>query len=163
LQARYNASKEPARNLEVQRPSERANKRHVGGFTRADLLPQGKDFDEWDEFEKICRRDQELDVFLWWENNKARFPTLYGLAKQYLTIPATSASSERQFSKAQRLKTKKRYSLKAQKLSSMVVVCENRESYEEVVALRKSCEDSSSDRTSLSREPSDNITDTEDS
>ena len=36
----------------------------------------------------------------WWEGNKSQFPLLYNVAAKYLAIPATSASSERLFSKA---------------------------------------------------------------
>ena len=36
----------------------------------------------------------------WWNMNEHRFPKLAKLAKIYLGIPATSASSERLFSKA---------------------------------------------------------------
>jgi len=44
-------------------------------------------------------RDEHM-VCEWWEGNKSQFPLLYNLAAKCLAIPATSASSERSFSKA---------------------------------------------------------------
>ena len=40
------------------------------------------------------------NVMAWWNMNEYRFPKLAKLAKIYLGIPATSAPSERLFSKA---------------------------------------------------------------
>lgn len=47
----------------------------------------------------------------WWKENAARFPTLAILAKSYLSVPATSTPSERVFSAAGNIVTKKRASL----------------------------------------------------
>jgi len=44
-------------------------------------------------------RDKHM-VCEWWEGNKSQFPLLYNFAAKYLAILATSASSERSFSKA---------------------------------------------------------------
>ena len=53
---------------------------------------------ELEEFllEKSLPRNS--DVMAWWNTNEHRFPKLAKLAKVYLGIPATSASSERLFS-----------------------------------------------------------------
>uniref|UniRef100_G3PNR9 HAT C-terminal dimerisation domain-containing protein n=1 Tax=Gasterosteus aculeatus TaxID=69293 RepID=G3PNR9_GASAC len=47
----------------------------------------------------------------WWKSNEARFPALASLAKSFLCIPATSTPSERLFSAAGNIASKKRASL----------------------------------------------------
>ena len=38
------------------------------------------------------------NVFMWWFDNRTRFPSLYNMAQKYLIIPATECTSERVFS-----------------------------------------------------------------
>ena len=52
------------------------------------------------------------DVMAWWNMNRHRFPKLAKLTKIYLGITATSASSERLFSKADIITAKHRNCLK---------------------------------------------------
>jgi hypothetical protein len=47
----------------------------------------------------------------WWKNNKDKYPILAKLAKSYLCIPGTSTPSERLFSAAGNVASKKRASL----------------------------------------------------
>ena len=47
----------------------------------------------------------------WWKENCNRFPMVAALARQMLAIPATSAQSERLFSKAGQIVTDRRSSL----------------------------------------------------
>jgi hypothetical protein len=49
--------------------------------------------------------------FKWWASQKSRFPILSQLAKKYLAIPATSASSEKLFSDAGNVMTVRRTNL----------------------------------------------------
>lgn len=49
--------------------------------------------------------------FKWWASQQSRFPILSQLAKKYLAIPATSASSERLFSDAGNVMTVRRTNL----------------------------------------------------
>ncbi|XP_070401322.1 E3 SUMO-protein ligase ZBED1-like [Nothobranchius furzeri] len=60
-------------------------------------------------------REQSLpktdDPLIWWKANEQRFPTLAKLANPLLCIPATSTPSERLFSAAGNIVSKKRASL----------------------------------------------------
>ena len=57
----------------------------------------------------VTRRD--CDVLLWWKEHEAMFPLLSKAARAFLTIPASSATSERLWSVAGNIVTAKRYSL----------------------------------------------------
>ena len=80
----------------------------------------------------------ELDLFVsdsiisrascplkWWNENHARFPVLAAVAREYLTIPATSVLSERLFSKAGEIITKKRSSINPNKADKTIFLMEN--------------------------------------
>lgn len=54
---------------------------------------------------------KEENPVKWWKENEVRFPILAMLAKSYLSVPATSTPSERLFSVAGNIVTKKRASL----------------------------------------------------
>jgi hypothetical protein len=82
-------------------------------------------------------REPFADAEQWWFANKDVYPILFRLAQKWLHVPATSASSERQFSKAKRLKPKKRWSIKPLKLGSMVVVAENSSLVDRAIARRR--------------------------
>lgn len=43
------------------------------------------------------------NIFEWWKCNKGRFPILFAMAQDFLSIPATSVDSERVFSCAGRV------------------------------------------------------------
>ena len=66
---------------------------------------------------QISRNDDPLK---WWRNNECRYPCLSSLAKRYLCIPATSASSERVFSTSGNIVTQKRSTLSSENLESLV-------------------------------------------
>ena len=65
------------------------------------------------------------DVMAWWSMNECRFPKLAKLAKIYFGIPATSASSERLFSKAGIITAKHRNCLKAKNVEAIVFLNKN--------------------------------------
>ena len=52
-----------------------------------------------------------FDVLQWWKEHKNEFPHLFLLFKKYMHIPATSVPSERIFSLANNIVTKKRSNL----------------------------------------------------
>ena len=41
----------------------------------------------------------DMDPLMWWKQHQQEFPDLIRMARQYLTVPATSASPERFFSR----------------------------------------------------------------
>lgn len=78
------------------------------------------------EINKFANVIEEVeDVLLWWKNNKNNFPILAQLARIILAIPATSAPSERIFSVAGDILTKKRSSLSSFKLNYLIFIHEN--------------------------------------
>lgn len=69
---------------------------------------------------------KETQPLQWWSMNEHRFPKLSLLAKNYLCIPATSTPSERLFSKAGNVITKKRNCLKPKTVDAILFLNGNR-------------------------------------
>jgi hypothetical protein len=65
------------------------------------------------------------EVWKWWVRSAKNLSVLTQLSEEILLIPATSASSERSFSKASRLKSLERMSLKAGTLEDMMALAGN--------------------------------------
>jgi hypothetical protein len=99
MRSRY----ESIRGIEDDTTASQNTKRRPHAFTR-DILIEFKS-DEWTDFQRVERGFDvsAFDVSEWWRSNKDRFPTLFKLVQQYLIVPATSATSERQFFKAKRM------------------------------------------------------------
>lgn len=68
---------------------------------------------------------QTADPLKWWQNNETRFRSLTVLARKYLPIPATSASSERVFSLAGGICNRRRASLSPDHLNALVFLNRN--------------------------------------
>jgi hypothetical protein len=97
--------------LKGEMPAARKHRKHPegagqwNGVTRDELLGiRADDHNEYTEFCQMDRlpnaRQKDFDPETWWESRRQDFPILYEMAKKYLVIPATSASVERQFSRA---------------------------------------------------------------
>ena len=56
---------------------------------------------------------QDQDILMWWKDHTGEYPAVSAMARDFLAIPATSASVERAFSGAKRLVSSDRCSLKA--------------------------------------------------
>ena len=69
----------------------------------------------------------------WWKKHEKSFPTLAGLARKYLAIEATSAASERVFSKAQRITTADRNRLDPDLIGKLLYISTNLEYYEDYI------------------------------
>jgi hypothetical protein len=68
---------------------------------------------------------QTADPLKWWKENEARFRTISILARKYLSIPATSAPSERVFSLAGSICNRRRASLSPEHLNALVFLNAN--------------------------------------
>lgn len=63
----------------------------------------------------------EVNIINWWQENANQFPRLYKFFKKISTIPATSASSERDFSHAGNVITDKRTLLLPENLNDLII------------------------------------------
>jgi hypothetical protein len=70
--------------------------------------------------------NHNLCLLLWWKTHENKYAGLAKLAKMYLGIPATSASSEREFSTAGNIATSKRSCLLPQNVNLLVFLYENK-------------------------------------
>ncbi|KAL3759277.1 hypothetical protein ACHAWU_002078 [Discostella pseudostelligera] len=68
---------------------------------------------------------QFSDPLMWWEGRKIAYPNLYVLAQRFLSIPATSAPSERLWSLASRIVTIRRARLESTLIGDLMFIKEN--------------------------------------
>jgi len=61
-----------------------------------------------------------MDPLSWWRTNASKFPILAIMARNYLAIPATSASSERVFSTTGNIVTRNRNRLTGKTLEMLI-------------------------------------------
>ena len=69
--------------------------------------------------------DGDDDPLQWWKFHESDFPLLAQYARRYLAIPASSAPTERHFSKVGQIVTAKRVQLKPNKANMLVFLAEN--------------------------------------
>lgn len=80
------------------------------------------------EYEKYLDEEEigfDEDPLEWWKNNESRFPKIAVLARRYLSIPASSAPSERVFSTAGHIVNVKRTSLLPENVDMLVFLNKN--------------------------------------
>jgi len=68
----------------------------------------------------VCLSDKEFDLLNWWKVNSHRFPVVSRMAKKFLTILATSVSSESTFSTGGRTLDDYRSSLRPSMVEALV-------------------------------------------
>ena len=78
---------------------------------------------------KKIAKDTDVDVLAWWRRNQELFPHLAVLARKYLSMQATSAPSERIFSRARQIIDEKRTRLGPEMAGSLLYVAMNYEWY----------------------------------
>ena len=71
------------------------------------------------------RLDAKSDPLEWWKLHEITFPMLSKVAKKFLAVPATSAASERLFSRSGKIVTPTRASLKPDKVEMLVFLSTN--------------------------------------
>ena len=64
--------------------------------------------DEIQSYFSLSTVDEKTDPLQWWKVNTSQFPHLSQMARDYLSIPATSVPSEQSFSVGKNLITDKR-------------------------------------------------------
>ena len=83
---------------------------------------------EISKYEMFSLAKDDTDILKRWKNHQSILPNLAELAKSVLTIPCSSAKSERVFSCAGNIATKKKNRLLTAKLEDLVILKQNRES-----------------------------------
>jgi hypothetical protein len=89
------------------------------------LIFKKRRIDTTSEFKEYCRQpcsDADVMPLQWWKENEQTFPNLAKMAKDYLAIPGTSASSERAFSGGSQLITAFRCSLSPSTVSACMLL-----------------------------------------
>ena len=89
-------------------------------FDDDDSDDEGAEEDEVDEYLGLKRAKEFTGVFSWWDSHKDRFPTLYLIAADYLTIAPTSVAVERVFSAAGRVTSPLRNRLAEESIRELV-------------------------------------------
>ena len=77
---------------------------------------------EVEQYLLIAPTAEAKDIAVFWKRKKDLFPHLYKLARSILAVPATSASSEREFSAAGFLLNEKRSRLKPETVESLLLI-----------------------------------------
>lgn len=76
-------------------------------------------------YEKFSTPPKSFDVLTWWRNHKDVLPILSRLARLFLSVPASSAQSERTFSFGGNFVTQKRTRLNPKKVEELTVIKAN--------------------------------------
>ncbi|XDV36787.1 hypothetical protein PO909_006510 [Leuciscus waleckii] len=103
----------------------RSHQKSILGSSSSEDEDEGEDHDEDEQMSRAVQREvleyfgeqpisKKENPLPWWRINQARYPTLAQLAKSFLGIPATSTPSERLFSAAGNIASKRRASLSAE-------------------------------------------------
>lgn len=77
---------------------------------------------EFEQYSKASRAPFKTNILNWWKMHQKAYPTLAGLARDVLSIPATSVPIERVFSQGSLTMTKTRCSLKDGSLRNLMCI-----------------------------------------
>lgn len=128
------------KNAVTENPSDQETADDESSETALDFLFQSNFISSSDwkvQFENYVAEPQighNLDPLLWWKHHKDLFPLIFKIAQKYLSIPATSAMSERSFSIAGSIVTSKRSCLKPENVNLLTFLYKNRNVLKEIVS-----------------------------
>ena len=106
-----------------QEPVENQNNVASNGTERACRL----ELENYKSISPPAVKNRYMNVLGWWKDHENQFPNLTKLAKKYLSIQATSAPSERIFSKAGNIISEKRTRLGPEIAGKILYVSQNYE------------------------------------
>ena len=89
---------------------------------------------EMKRYETFSYAHKDVDILKWWKSHEKVLPNLSKVAKKELTVPASSAKSEKVFSTGGNFVTKKRNRLGVKKVEELIVVKENKSQIEDFKA-----------------------------
>ena len=102
---------------------DRSQRTQTEGLLDSRISPIEKEFRRYEAF---SLPPKNVSILEWWKCHANVLPLLSKLAKKVLTVPASSAKSERVFSYAGNFVTAKRNSLGAKKVEDLIVIKENK-------------------------------------
>ena len=89
-------------------------------FISQPAAPPQSDFDRY-----LLTPVDDIDALHWWSSTATYYPSVSAPASRYLSVPATSAQSERQFSAAGRLISKIRSRLDGHRVDTLLFLYKN--------------------------------------
>jgi hypothetical protein len=126
LRNEYQSVKELEEFTNIQIPNDDIDLSESNNSLLIDMFTENQNTEsEINEYLTIPQLPFKTDPFKWWGGNKNRFPILSHLAKKYLSISATSTSSERLFSQAGNTMTAKRTQLKPKFFEKLLFLKKN--------------------------------------
>ena len=87
-----------------------------------DSPSKGAITNEVQRYTALPNEPKDTDILSWWRSHSQTFPLLSQLARRYLAIPASSASSERLFSRMKLVATDARQNLKPDTLCMLLFI-----------------------------------------
>ena len=102
---------------------DRSQRTQTEGLLDSRISPIEKEFRRYEAF---IFPPKNVSILAWWKCHANVLPLLSKLAKKVLTVPASSAKSERVFSCGGNCVTAKRNSLGAKKVEDLLVIKENK-------------------------------------
>lgn len=94
-------------------------KKYKDIYNKNDNNLQSKVTSEIELYKKTWGTDAD-NILQWWRNHEKDFPLLHQLGRKILCVPASSASSERAFSSANRVLEDRRTNLKSENVDSIL-------------------------------------------